>query len=48
MITRGRGDEIVQTIMHRRFYQAIEKRGYSSKYYLERLSSLEKLLVNSL
>ena len=45
VITRGRGEEVIQVIMHKDFYQAVDRRGYSPKYYLERLESLEKLLL---
>lgn len=45
VITRGKGGEVVQVIMHRGFYQAVDRGGYSPKYYLKRLEGLEKLLL---
>ncbi|MEM1611073.1 MAG: DNA polymerase domain-containing protein [Sulfolobales archaeon] len=45
VITRTRGDEDIQIIRHRRFYPATSKRGYSPRYYLERLEGLKKLLL---
>jgi len=45
VITRGKGEEVMQVIMHKDFYQAADRRGYSPKYYSERLESLEKLLL---